>query len=203
MATPEDRSDSLSVFTRTWRISELEGAFRNLTAVVDSKVCYSLFIDGLDEFDGDKDDLIGTVKSLASMANVKMCIASKPWNVFESAFGTSLTDKLYLQDLNSDGIRKYVQDNLESLDEFQLLCSEGVQASDITQEIVYEAHGVFLWVSSLSALYEKAFETSTGSVIYETAYASFQRTWMPSSALCSTLWSLFIASQHLALSKSR
>lgn len=100
----------------------------------------------MDEFNGDKDDLIGTIKSLASMPNVKMCIASRPWNVFESAFGKSLADKLYLQDFNAEGILKYIQDNLESLDEFQLLGSEEVQAADITQEIIYEAHSVFLWV---------------------------------------------------------
>jgi hypothetical protein len=129
-----------------WRPSQLKEAFRNLTTVEHSKVSYCIFIDGLDEFEGDKDDLIDIVKSLASMPNVKICIASRPWNVFESAFGSSLPNKLYLQDFNEGGIRKYVQDNLESLDDFQLLISEQVQASKITQQIVYDAHGVFLWV---------------------------------------------------------
>lgn len=46
-----------------------------------SKIC--LFIDGLDEFGHNHDNLISMVKGLTKgNAHVKVCVASRPWNVF-------------------------------------------------------------------------------------------------------------------------
>jgi hypothetical protein len=125
---------------------KLEKAFQSLTTTGGADVCYCIFIDGLDEFLGEKDDLVAIVQSLASMPNTKLCIASRPWNIFESAFGKDFEQKLYMQDLNARGIQRYVEAQLESLPEFKYLNEEEVNARDITQEIVRSAQGVFLWV---------------------------------------------------------
>jgi hypothetical protein len=40
------------------------------------KIC--LFIDGLDEFDGDHEEIAQLFKSVAGLANVKVCLSSRP-----------------------------------------------------------------------------------------------------------------------------
>jgi hypothetical protein len=47
---------------------------------------FCFFVDGLDEFFGKPADLIDYLKSVAVLLNVKLCVASRPWPVFEDAF---------------------------------------------------------------------------------------------------------------------
>jgi hypothetical protein len=51
-----------------------------------------LLIDGLDEFKGDHSERLKLIEFLYSLlglsSNVKICVSSRPWNVFEDAFHT-------------------------------------------------------------------------------------------------------------------
>jgi hypothetical protein len=135
--------------TSNWSLSELHAAFRRLPKVRKAHdFCFCIFVDGLDEYAGEKDEAIKIVQSLAAMTNIKICAASRPWNVFEEKLGARISEnnQLRLQDLNAEAIRLYVKENLEDLEQFQLLKSRDPNASDISLEIVTNAKGVFLWV---------------------------------------------------------
>lgn len=108
-----------------------------------SKVC--LFVDGLDEFDGHHDDLIHLMKDLISNRNVKACISSRPWLVFEDAFEHN--PSLKLEDLTYADIKTYVTAHLNGSSGFVQLCRrEPEYADQLVNNIVSKASGVFLWI---------------------------------------------------------
>ncbi|KAF2029051.1 hypothetical protein EK21DRAFT_113275 [Setomelanomma holmii] len=128
----------------TWTRNALLNAYEKLGALdVDCKVC--IFVDGLDEYEGDHDNLIDTIRTLTKI-HVKMCIATRPWNVFEEAFGQDSEYKIYLQDFNQHDISLYVKDKLKKHPEFKKLQASSTAANDTTTEIVEKSNGVFLWV---------------------------------------------------------
>ncbi|KAF1961010.1 hypothetical protein CC80DRAFT_489231 [Byssothecium circinans] len=128
-----------------WTRSELNEAFERLalSGVADTRFC--VFIDGLDEYGGDHDELLGTIAHLKAM-KIKLCVASRPWNVFEEAFGQDSRLKLYLQDLNGPDIEIYVNNKLRARPDFLNLYVRMPEAEDLTNEIVLKSQGVFLWV---------------------------------------------------------
>ncbi|CAD6592252.1 MAG: hypothetical protein ASARMPRED_006132 [Alectoria sarmentosa] len=108
------------------------------------RLCF--FIDGLDEFDEDEDDLITLVQDIASSTGVKVCSSSRPYKVFEDAFGSSA--KLRLQDLTFRDIRQYVTDMFQGVPQLKSMTSENEhEMNELKEEIVTRAEGVFLWVS--------------------------------------------------------
>jgi hypothetical protein len=129
-----------------WKRSDLLDAFRRLTQLDLSGTKFCIFIDGLDEYEGDHDELIDLIRDLTKL-DVKLCVASRPWNVFEDAFGQNLDCKLYLQDLNKGDIQRYVDDKLRSRSDFQRIqASNRLEANEMIEEIIEKSQGVFLWV---------------------------------------------------------
>ena len=109
--------------------------------------CYlCFFIDGLDEFDDDKDDLIDFVLNLVSNAGVKVCLSSRPDKEFQDAFGSSAT--LRLQDLTCEDIRRYVNDSFQKVPQLvSMALKNEYEMNKVKGQIVDRAEGVFLWVS--------------------------------------------------------
>ena len=58
--------------------------------------CFCFFIDGLDEYDGDR-EAIRLLARLASTGRTKICASNRPWNKFETAFRTSRERGTYLE----------------------------------------------------------------------------------------------------------
>jgi hypothetical protein len=108
------------------------------------KVC--LFIDGLDEYEGDLDNLVELLDSLRIFSNLKLCVASRPWPLFEDSYGADEATKLYMQRYNAEDIEKVVHDKLTAHPSFKKLRQAEPEADLICREIVQKAHGVFLWV---------------------------------------------------------
>ncbi|ORX92514.1 hypothetical protein BCR34DRAFT_608794 [Clohesyomyces aquaticus] len=125
---------------------ELLEAFQRLVKHIGSSARICLFIDGLDEYDGDHEDLIQVIRNTADMPSVKLCVASRPWNVFESAFGRSTIHKLYLEQVNARDIRLYVKNKLQDRPDFIALQGRNDQAEALVNELIEKANGVFLWV---------------------------------------------------------
>ncbi|KAH6611857.1 hypothetical protein C7974DRAFT_85822 [Boeremia exigua] len=126
-----------------WTTSFLLDTIRRLSEYQNDRTRFCIFIDGLDEFGGDHEDLVEIIRHLTEFG-VKICIASRPWNVFEEAYGSDASRKLYLQDLNRPDIQRYVDDKLRAQPKFRLVGS--LQAAEIIKEIVSRSQGVFLWV---------------------------------------------------------
>ena len=130
-----------------WTRDELATALKNLTLGRTLRCRFCCFIDGLDEYYGDHRDVIDLIQSFTRSEDIKFCLSSRPWNVFELAFGNGICPQLRLEYLTKEDIRRYVRDKLEDDDAFRKLREGEAEACDhLVNEVVQRAHGVFLWV---------------------------------------------------------
>ena len=99
---------------------------------------FCLFVDGLDEFDGDTNQLLDLILRIQSLSNVKCCLSSRP----EVQLVARLTSchQLQLQDLNYHDIHHFVETRLAPF-------SKTSSARKIEDEITFRAEGVFLWAA--------------------------------------------------------
>ncbi|KAL9089277.1 MAG: hypothetical protein Q9165_005845 [Trypethelium subeluteriae] len=134
----------------TWTLKDLSQAVNSLQRILaqsdEKSIKFCFFIDGLDEYKGEHKDVIYTLKRLTDSAHIKICASSRPWNVFEDAFGSS-PQMLVLQDLTREDIRTYLKDVLEGDPQFKRMQRRDDQCAELVQEITDKANGVFLWVS--------------------------------------------------------
>jgi len=139
------RAYSIGGTTKTWTLSELKEALGILLKDLSATSKVALFVDGLDEFEGEKSDLLSWMKSF-SLPNIKLCVSSRPWNVFEYAF--KQRPSLMLHHLTKDDILRYVGDKLHIGEAFEnFVRAEGPTAAEsLGLNIAEKAQGVFLWV---------------------------------------------------------
>ncbi|KAI8958510.1 hypothetical protein F5Y11DRAFT_351455 [Daldinia sp. FL1419] len=131
--------------TLKWTTKQLLDALISLPSLMDPD-CLFIFIDGLDEYNGEPDALLEMIKCLAKVSNIKLCVSSRPWRRLTEAFGGSPWE-LCLQDLTSPDIKAYVRDNLELHSKFKQLSIRDENATrELVEKITERASGVFLWV---------------------------------------------------------
>jgi len=120
-------------------------AFKILSEASLKAVKIFLFIDGVDEFDGDHADISQFFRDLAASSVFKIILSSRPISACAEAFKSS--SSLLLQDLTKEDIKRYVEDIIVRHERMGLLRAENQEeTSKLTQMILSKASGVFLWV---------------------------------------------------------
>ena len=92
---------------------------------------FCLFVDGLDEYEGDTKVLLGLCNDLRKLANVKLIVSSRTQPPFSREFIGC--PSIRLQDINYSDIKAYVCTELER-DIFPLWT-----------DVINDAEGIFLW----------------------------------------------------------
>jgi hypothetical protein len=131
---------------RPWNRKELLNGLQKITRQTASSNAFCIFIDGLDEYEGEHEDLVNVLSNIVHASPIKLCVASRPWNVFEKALGTNQTRKLYLENLNRPDIELYVKNKLQDRADFRALALSSPDATELALDIVERSRGVFLWV---------------------------------------------------------
>lgn len=115
------------------------------------KLC--IFIDGLDEYDNEKKhaDIVTIVDTIAEFRNVKICVSSRPWSVFEKAYGEDASvQKLRLHKLTLGDMELYAADQLSKGREGKrfrdLQAADPILRKTIITAITVKAEGVWLWL---------------------------------------------------------
>ncbi|KAF2138216.1 uncharacterized protein K452DRAFT_290799 [Aplosporella prunicola CBS 121167] len=115
----------------------------------------ALFIDGLDEYERKPTEIIAFIKILQSMPNVKICASSRPLKDFESFFEPRVSEKVYMQDHNSEDMRAFIEDSLRpDLDHQEVARNRDLEK--LVQETTKAAQGVFLWVCLVVEFFKEA-----------------------------------------------
>lgn len=135
-----------SLSDQYWSADELHEGLRLLARHHSMPVKCCFFIDGLDEFDGDHYNLCQLLKELSSSANLKCCVSSRPWNVFEDAFASDLSTKLCIHDLTIQDIWNYTESSLQGFPRWKETCISDKRSIEFISDITQRAQGVFLWV---------------------------------------------------------
>ena len=131
--------------TLVWTRAEVLEVLRDLGLRTSDSTRFCFFIDGLDEFDGDHTEVLEVMKELTS-DHIKICFSSRPWNVFQNAYGANCGLKLQLQDINGEDILRFVEGTLNKDRHFRDLKASDKCYGNLVNEIVERASGVFLWV---------------------------------------------------------
>ena len=146
------------LFPRRWRsyeryglshhpltMSELKEAMAILKRQDQASVKICLFIDGLDEYEGDHKSIVAFLQELVLAPNFKICVSSRPLIVFKDAFDRM--PKLKVEDMTRKDITAYVDGMFHENPRYiRLLESEPERAPSLILEIVNKASGVFFWV---------------------------------------------------------
>ncbi|KAF2122640.1 hypothetical protein BDV96DRAFT_639215 [Lophiotrema nucula] len=128
----------------TW--NQIRQGFYRLLEKAGSHNRLFYIIDGLDEYDGNHTDLITFLNRISKLPNVKMCVSSRPWVVFEEAF--QLSPSLHVHELTYPDIKRYVTSNFhENRGYKELELEEPDYAAQLVEQIAQKSAGVFLWVA--------------------------------------------------------
>ncbi|KAK5994555.1 hypothetical protein PT974_05034 [Cladobotryum mycophilum] len=126
----------------TWR--ELSESITSLCSL-EKKFNLALFVDGLDEFDGDHSQLIDLIKQFHGHPRIKVCVSSRPWNDFRDAFAGC--PQMRMEMLTKEDMEKFVRGNFSVNPGFaELQAASPTDAEELLQGIVEKAQGVFIWV---------------------------------------------------------
>ena len=133
-----------------WTLRRLQEALSQIIRLQDLPFKVCLFVDGLDEFEGNDEHndplfLVEILKTLSTSPFVKICASSRPLLIFEKAFRDH--PGLRLQDLTTEDIRRYVSGKLTNDPRMKRISmQEPLQQHDFVKDISAKAQGVFLWV---------------------------------------------------------
>jgi hypothetical protein len=156
------------------KINQLHAAFRALLAATGNSLKMFLLIDGLDEFEGDHTQLVRLIREAHENPAVKVCVSSRPWNVFKDEY--QLNPMLRLEALTLDDIELFVGENLAQtpgFDDFRI--TNPVLAANILSELVNKAQGVFLWVSVVSEVLKRLFREGCSAERLQSVIESLPR----------------------------
>ncbi|KAH8775071.1 hypothetical protein BGZ57DRAFT_927962 [Hyaloscypha finlandica] len=133
-------------FEKPWAWADLVDAFHILIyecARDDSN--YFFLVAGLDEFGGSNRDLIDLLSHFAYLRNVKICVSSRPWVVFEDTYKQK--PSLIMHELNQRDIKRYVMTKFQKKPGFNELFDVDLEhCQRIVNHVTTKASGVFLRV---------------------------------------------------------
>ena len=127
-----------------WTEKRLLISFRRLLSELSSTHHLCLFIDGLDEIDGNHNDLVELLQDRVRGPNMKICLSSRPDRSFIDAFSSSAM--LRLEDLTKEDIKLYVSRKLEGAWHKSPAVDDKNWLSHMINIILRKARGVFQWV---------------------------------------------------------
>ncbi|KAM7211718.1 hypothetical protein V8F06_012898 [Rhypophila decipiens] len=142
-----------------WSLEELRECLFRLASQIRGNGRLALFIDGLDEFDGQHTELVLVLKRLQQQYGVKICVSSRPWVVFSDAFNQNPT--LRMEDLTKPDIDNYIAGRFkQSIAMLELQAFNPKSVLGLMEAIADRADGVFLWVAIVvEQILTKASET--------------------------------------------
>ncbi|KAF4948678.1 hypothetical protein FGADI_9453 [Fusarium gaditjirri] len=126
--------------TSDWSQNELRSILLEYCQESSRPIC--LFVDGLDEALPGRDvlEIVQFLKSLASCANVKVCISSRPERFFRLHFESC--PNLRMHELTKLDIAKYSEG---AMTESTLLDPQDQKISSLARQIAELSDGIFLW----------------------------------------------------------
>ncbi|KAJ3575140.1 hypothetical protein NPX13_g4129 [Xylaria arbuscula] len=153
--------------SRELEYRDFEEGFTNILKYASTSRLYkfALFIDGLDEFEGQPLNLIKTMKAWTEQypSILKICVSSREYSVFQVSF--SPYPKLRLHEYTSTDIARMASTQLQSISQHANSSMSDQTVQTLAGLIRNRAEGVFLWVSMVLANIEDA--VMSGASLYE------------------------------------
>lgn len=137
-------------FLLEWTDQRLRSLLTRFLSQKPASVSLCVFIDGLDEFVGDEEQLLRLVDLFSKTSQCKVCVAGRPEQVFRQEFRHC--PQLRVQDLNDEDMRRTVNQKLiPSLQKFNCKVTHDDHLASFVRDLVAKASGVFLWLDLMIA----------------------------------------------------
>jgi hypothetical protein len=159
------KTGQIQTVTEPWSVTELMAALRALASTKDMPLKICFFIDGLDEYSSDHNELCNVLRDMASSPHIKMCLSSRPWAVFEDSFGGDDAKRLDIHELTRNDIWGFVSDQLQGHPRWADEATQEVslQKARLIEQIAASSAGVFLWAFFVTRLLQE--DLSAGVMI--------------------------------------
>lgn len=140
-----------------WTADELQAAFEKIanSTKLQSRFCF--FIDGLDEYEGDQEDVTKMLNILAAFKHIKTCASSRPHRHYEK-FLKRDTRTFDIADFTQSDVENHARNELGKSKKFGLLTRSQPECAKIITDISAWASGVWLWVSLVTSEIRKEAE---------------------------------------------
>ncbi|RTE73525.1 hypothetical protein BHE90_012037 [Fusarium euwallaceae] len=125
-----------------WKFEQLQSFFGRITLKTSLSTKFCLFIDGLDEYDGDETHIAELISSISQSQHIKVCISTRPRTTFQNLWPAGLS----MKDFTQNDMKVYVEKILGKSKEFEALQLAGPTRDALVNEIAKHAKGVWLWV---------------------------------------------------------
>jgi hypothetical protein len=135
-----------------WTFESLCAAWKSVTQQQEVPLYACMFLDALDEHEGDNDQLSKFIYGLRSSADgkivrIKICVASRTWNIFGEHFGTC--PQFAIHEHTAADIQAYTSERLScsmtSLGE-DLQLALSLKIERLSLQVTTKARRVFIWV---------------------------------------------------------
>ena len=139
--------------TYTWTIERLDDALGRFLDKKPASIRFYVFLDGLDEFEGDEDPLLHTIRLLAQTPGTRVCVSSRPEQIFRQGFANS--PQLKLQDFNYHDIERSSRDQLGAILS-QYFPDSAQEIQDLIRHVAQRSWGIFLWADLMNKIMKRA-----------------------------------------------
>ncbi|KAG6994130.1 hypothetical protein G7Y79_00047g083560 [Physcia stellaris] len=139
-----------------WTEKRLEEALKLFLLSKPSTLRVCILIDGLDEYEGDENNLMNIIRLMSQSPGTKVCASSRPEEIFRQGFADC--PHVRLQDLNYPDILKATSDRLipALLKRFSVSTSDSIlddlrwRAKCLIQNLTEKSQGIFLWAELMT-----------------------------------------------------
>ena len=137
---------SRSSMLHEWTEKRLEEALKLFLLSKPSTLRVCVFIDGLDEYEGDENKLMNIIRLMSQSPGTKVCASSRPEEIFRQGFVDC--PHVRLQDLNYQDILMATSDRL--IPALSGRFSDSVFAEMLIQQVTEKSQGIFLWAELMT-----------------------------------------------------
>lgn len=141
--------EKIPATSQPFTMDELESAMDRLFVerAVASAHSLCLFIDGLDEYEGDYWKFAKAITHwVASSEHVKFCLSSRPYSAFMRHFASDEASHLKLHELTITDMYRFISDKFQEDERYTAIEDNIRREFDLLSAIVDRSDGVFLWV---------------------------------------------------------
>lgn len=134
---------------KTWGLSLMQDALIAIASSAVFPVNICIFVDALDEHDGNHRDLLSTLDHLTRLSynkffHLRLCMAGRQENIFRVAFRDC--PGFAIHELTRSDICQYTEGRLKNAASANLTEDGELALSGLIDDVVDRAEGVFLWV---------------------------------------------------------
>lgn len=137
--------ESQQPFTMGELASAMDRLFREEDVTSSYRLC--LFVDGLDEYEGDHWKFAKAMSRwAASSKDIKFCLSSRPHETFLQNLAMNEATHLRLHEITKADMYRFVSDQFRQDERYTAIEEDIRQELDLISAIVGRSDGVFLWV---------------------------------------------------------